>query len=158
MAAITVAQDGSRLTVQDNGPGLLQATIERSLDYLVRVSDKAHYVSPSRGQLGNALKCVWAAPYMLSPCGVGRVTVETGGLRYHIDVQLDQLAQQPQITLTVQEGEKRKTGTAISIDWPEKARLAQRTAHFLSSTLSSTVPPSGVCAFQPPHQLCVRGC
>ena len=43
-----------------------ETTLERSLDYLVRVSDKAHYVSPSRGQLGNALKCVWAAPYVMS--------------------------------------------------------------------------------------------
>src|SRR5262245_65584009 len=37
------------LTVRDNGPGLPRQVLERSLDYLVRVSDKAHYVSPSRG-------------------------------------------------------------------------------------------------------------
>src|SRR5262245_30486668 len=54
---LTVTLDDSTLTVHDNGPGLPEATLARSLDYLVRVSDKAHYVSPSRGQLGNALKC-----------------------------------------------------------------------------------------------------
>jgi DNA topoisomerase VI subunit B len=59
---VTLAPDA--LSVQDNGPGLPVSTVERSLDYLVRVSDKAHYVSPSRGQLGNALKCMWAAPYV----------------------------------------------------------------------------------------------
>jgi DNA topoisomerase VI subunit B len=32
-AEITIAHDSHRLTVQDNGRGLPQATIERSLDY-----------------------------------------------------------------------------------------------------------------------------
>ncbi len=53
---ITVEPDA--VTVRDNGPGLPESTLRRSLDYLVRVSDKSYYVSPSRGQLGNALKCV----------------------------------------------------------------------------------------------------
>ncbi len=59
---VTVEQDA--VSVRDNGPGLPERTLARSLDYLVRVSDKAHYVSPTRGQLGNALKCLWAAPYV----------------------------------------------------------------------------------------------
>ncbi len=59
---VTVQPDA--LTVEDNGPGLPATTLARSLDYLIRVSDKAHYVSPTRGQLGNALKCVWAASYV----------------------------------------------------------------------------------------------
>jgi DNA topoisomerase VI subunit B len=113
--------DGRSLTVADNGPGLPLSTIERSLDYMVRVSDKVHYVSPSRGQLGNALKCVWAAPYVLSRHGKGCVTVETGSGQYEVEVELDQLAHQPKLTLTVQEAAKRKTGTAISIDWPDEA-------------------------------------
>jgi DNA topoisomerase VI subunit B len=54
--AIEVRLDEGALTVEDNGPGLKQSTLEGSLDYTVRVSDKSHYVSPSRGQLGNALK------------------------------------------------------------------------------------------------------
>src|SRR5215204_5428156 len=44
---IEVTLGNDALSVQDNGPGLPASTIERSLDYLVRVSDKAHYVSPS---------------------------------------------------------------------------------------------------------------
>ena len=62
---IEVTRTRNTLSVQDNGPGLPQATLERSLDYMVRVSDKAYYASPSRGQLGNALKCLWAIPYVL---------------------------------------------------------------------------------------------
>lgn len=44
------------LVVSDNGPGLPLAVLKKSLDYAVRVSDKTGYVSPSRGQQGNALK------------------------------------------------------------------------------------------------------
>jgi DNA topoisomerase VI subunit B len=123
---ITLTHAGQRWTVQDNGCGLPQTTLERSLDYRVRVSDKAYYVSPSRGQLGNALKCVWAAPYVLSPHGKAQVMVETGSpetgsRQYLIDVQLDPLAQAPKRTLIVQEGGTIKTGTAITITWPDKA-------------------------------------
>src|SRR5262249_25260862 len=48
--------------VQDNGPGVPAAVVKRSTDYAVRVSDKMYYVSPTRGQQGNAFKCLWAAP------------------------------------------------------------------------------------------------
>jgi DNA topoisomerase VI subunit B len=53
-------------SVSDNGPGLAEKTIIKSLDYAVRVSDKSCYVSPTRGQLGNAIKCVYAAPFVAS--------------------------------------------------------------------------------------------
>src|SRR5919108_6361148 len=89
--AITLEPDA--LSIRDNGPGLPVATRERSLDYLVRVSDKVHYVSPSRGQLGNALKCVWAAPYVARG-EAGYVEVTTGGLTHRIAVTLDRIAQQ----------------------------------------------------------------
>ena len=61
---ITVTIDQDAVSVRDNDPGIPPKTIERSLDYLYRVSDKNHYVSPTRGQLGNALKYVWAAPFV----------------------------------------------------------------------------------------------
>jgi DNA topoisomerase VI subunit B len=118
---ITVIDDPQRLTVTDNGPGLPLPTIEKSLDYLVRVSDKAHYVSPSRGQLGNALKCLWAAPYVLSRGREGSVVVETGGQRYAVTITLDHFAHVPEMTLTTQAGATIKTGTSITVHWPEEA-------------------------------------
>ena len=36
--------------VADNGPGLPIAVLDRSLDYLIRISDKAHSASRSRRQ------------------------------------------------------------------------------------------------------------
>ena len=116
---ITVEECNATVTVQDNGPGLPVRTLEDSLNYMIRVSDKAHYVSPSRGQLGNALKCVWAAPYVMSPAHTGRVDVATHGMRYQIDVRLDPLAQAPQLTMTAHPDAMIKTGTAITIHWPQ---------------------------------------
>ena len=109
---ITVEVAPQTLTVRDNGPGLPRSVLERSFDYLVRVSDKAHYVSPSRGQLGNALKCLWAVPFVLSARRQGRVDVVTGGVRYQIDVMVDALAQEPQVLLTAHEDAMIKTGTS----------------------------------------------
>ena len=83
---ITVTEDDEAhtLSVQDNGTGLPVDTLERSLDYTVRVSDKAYYVSPSQGQLGNAFKCLWALPYVLggrAQRGPGRCTDRRHALR-----------------------------------------------------------------------------
>ncbi|ORC29907.1 hypothetical protein B4O97_18675 [Marispirochaeta aestuarii] len=42
----------------DNGTGIPVSTITKSLDYSISVSDKQFYISPSRGQLGNAMKTI----------------------------------------------------------------------------------------------------
>jgi DNA topoisomerase-6 subunit B len=112
--AITVEPDALR--IRDNGPGLPVTTLERSLDYLVRVSDKAHYVSPSRGQLGNALKCLWAAPYVAQGED-GYVDVTTGGTTHRIAVSLDRIAQQPVLRHLTQPDGVVKNGTRITLTW-----------------------------------------
>ena len=63
---IEVIVEADAVSIKDNGPGLPVKIIEQSLDYMIRVSDKSHYVSPTRGQLGNALKCLWAVPFVMS--------------------------------------------------------------------------------------------
>jgi hypothetical protein len=119
---VTVDPGTNTLSVQDNGPGLRAETLERSLDYTVRVSDKAYYVSPSRGQLGNAFKCLWALPYVLSGrAQLGQVEVQTGGRRYAIRVSVDQLAQRPQLTLTPSPDAEVKIGTKVTVHWPQTA-------------------------------------
>jgi DNA topoisomerase VI subunit B len=129
---VTVDPAAHTLSVQDNGPGLRAATLERSLDYTVRVSDKAHYVSPSRGQLGNAFKCLWALPYVLSgPAQRGLVEVRTGGMHYAIDVGVDQLAQRPRLTLTPTPDPEVTIGTKVTIHWPQSATDAWHGAQFL---------------------------
>ena len=61
---IGVELDKDSIAVSDNGPGIAHKIIKGVLDYNVRISDKKHYVAPTRGQLGNALKCVVAAPFV----------------------------------------------------------------------------------------------
>ena len=141
---MTVTED--TVSVQDNGPGLPASTLEHSLDYMVRVSDKAHYVSPTRGQLGNALKCVWAAPYVLDGTH-GRVEVSTGGCTHQIDVTLDRIAQQPKVEATTREDAFGKSGTCITLHWPGIASSLENAADRTFYNVEALPPP--LCRLQP---------
>jgi DNA topoisomerase VI subunit B len=117
---ITVSPDG--FIVADNGPGLPPALIERSLDYDIRVSDKTYYVSPSRGQLGNALKCLWAAPYAVDPDHPGYVEVVSLGTQHRIAVTLDRIAQEPRLEHLEADAPICRKGTSITVIAPKIAR------------------------------------
>jgi hypothetical protein len=113
---ITVVIGENSFTVIDNGPGLPKAALSKSLDYFVRVSDKAYYVSPTRGQLGNALKCVWAAPFVVDGQR-GRIDVSANGQTHVVEVALDQIGRKPNLQLTTRPSDI-KTGTSIQVHWP----------------------------------------
>src|SRR5262249_37667549 len=115
--AIELFDTGSDvLVVRDNGPGLSQELVSKILDYSSRTSTKSHYVSPTRGQLGNALKCAVAAPFVVDGTR-GRVEVSSLGCRHVITVSLDQLEQRPVIEVAQQPGAI-KTGTELRLHWP----------------------------------------
>jgi DNA topoisomerase VI subunit B len=114
---IAITLEADALSIRDHGPGLPVETLERSLDYQVRVSDKAHYVSPSRGQLGNALKCLWAAPFVAHG-DAGYVEVATGGSTHQIALTLDRIAQQPNLCHRTQLDGLVKMGTLVKLVWP----------------------------------------
>jgi hypothetical protein len=81
--------------VRDSGPGLPHETLAGSLDYDIRISDKTYYISPTRGQQGNALKCVWAAPSILDEKhGFIEVSAHGDGTDYRQRIQfsLDHIA------------------------------------------------------------------
>lgn len=115
---ITVADD--EITVTDNGPGITPETVEKSLDYSVRVSDKAYYVSPTRGQMGNALKVIWAASFVDS--GSGFVEITARGVRHRVTIDVDRIAQKPALAherlLALV-----KNGTSSYIRWPGSTSL-----------------------------------
>src|SRR5262249_45593510 len=116
---ITVAVRPNGLWVLDNGPGIPASVVERSLDYSVRVSNKAYYVSPTRGQLGNALKCAWAAPFVVDgECGL--TVVDACSTRHRIDVALDRTAPRQDIRRSVATALV-KNGTRIGLRWPKIA-------------------------------------
>ena len=70
---INVDDDG--IAVSDNGPGIPSETVEKLLDYNIRVSSREAYVAPSRGAQGNALKTILAMPHVLDG-DCGRVVIE----------------------------------------------------------------------------------
>lgn len=118
---ITVTVTDDTLAVADNGAGLPRQVLERSLNYLVRVSDKAYYISPTRGQLGNALKGVWAAPFVVSGTE-GRIDVQTAAYAVAVRVQLDRIAQTPMLTVEPLVDGIVQTGTTLTLHWPGIAR------------------------------------
>jgi DNA topoisomerase VI subunit B len=116
---IRVVVEPDLVTVEDNGPGIRPEVVERSLDYAVRVSDKAYYVSPTRGQLGNALKCVWAAAFVATG-QPGIVEVLTPHASHRVEVELDCIQQQP-IIRPAADAPVVRTGTLVRMHWPEIA-------------------------------------
>ena len=62
---IEVDFQGDSLTVADNGPGLPADVLERVLNFGTRTSDKAAYVSPTRG--GQTLRATVAKMLTMDP-------------------------------------------------------------------------------------------
>ncbi|MGA2467344.1 MAG: hypothetical protein ABSH06_23735 [Thermodesulfobacteriota bacterium] len=119
---VTVKDDS--LSVRDNGPGLPTKVLKKSLNYLKRVSDKLFYVSPTRGQLGNALKTVWAVPFVLNG-EHGEIEVWSQKLHHTIVVELDRISQKPAIDHRSETDFSVKKGTLIKIHWPNLAGLIE---------------------------------
>ena len=108
------------LTVEDNGPGIPPTTVAGLLDFNVRTSSKDAYISPSRGQQGNALKTVLAIPYVASGGVKGAVTIETQGTAHQIVVTVDKIAQAPDLahgTTAI----CKEPGTRVTVQWPDSA-------------------------------------
>ena len=116
---IIIEKTKSYFSVADNGPGVASKTIKKSLDYLIRVSDKQFYVSPTRGQMGNALKTVWAAPYVA--LGNSKVVIESRGNRHIIMTSLDKIQQKPQIEHSQSKDANVKNGTSVTVYWSDLA-------------------------------------
>ncbi|MDN5870459.1 MAG: ATP-binding protein [Nitrococcus sp.] len=150
---VTIADD--EMTVADNGHGIPPATLVKSLDYLIRVSDKAHYVSPTRGAMGNALKVIWAAPFVAT--GAGNAEIVTRGEKYCIHVTLDRIEQRPRMEHTVKPAIV-KNGTSFSIRWTNSTRQLTHpeNAHFLQ-VLTVEELITGYAAFNPHATFIVNG-
>jgi len=109
------------ITVSDNGPGIPAAVIEKSLDYLKRVSDKAYYISPTRGQMGNALKVIYAVPFVANPENPGFVEIASNGELHTIKIKLDLIAGRPDINHTITDFVR--NDSFVRIYYPNSASL-----------------------------------
>ena len=103
--------------VTDNGPGMPREVILRAQDISTRISDKALYVSPTRGQQGNGLKTVWTAPFVACGEGAGTVEVLARGILSRLTPWIDHIAGVPGIKLQEVPSDV-SNGTVVRVVWP----------------------------------------
>lgn len=116
---ISISLQADSVSVHDNGPGLPKAILERSLDYSTRTSSNVLYVSPTRGQLGNALKLLWVVPYIAAG---GSVLVETADYCCQVSIEPRALGRPPEVTRSdAPLSPFVKNGTKVTIFWTQIA-------------------------------------
>lgn len=118
--SIEVSAERGEIIVTDNGPGIPPETVDNIIDYRVKTSSRAGYVSPTRGQQGNALQTIVAMPFAFDPEIGETVIIEAHGVAHRIRFTIDPIRQEPRIscnrgTSTV------RNGTRLTVRWPAKA-------------------------------------
>ena len=118
---ISVAVEGTRIIVQDNGRGIPAKTILGILDYSKRVSSREAYCSPARGAQGNALSSILPMGYVLDAHrgekATGATIIELHGVAHDITFNVDHVRQEPKITHTTRASSV-VCGTRITVDLP----------------------------------------
>jgi DNA topoisomerase VI subunit B len=115
---IDITFSTSEITIRDNGPGIPPDVIEGILDYTARISTREAYVSPTRGQQGNALKSIIAMAFALDG-KQGETIIESRGIKHRISFSVDQLRQEPRIRHDTESGTTE--GTVLRVLWPDLA-------------------------------------
>lgn len=113
---IVVTVDASSITVADNGAGIPPETVDRLLDFSIRVSSREAYVAPDRGAQGNALKTIVAMPFVMDG-EQGRIDICGGGVLSEIRFSVDRIRQQPKADLT----RSPAAGSYVRVHWPQNA-------------------------------------
>jgi DNA topoisomerase VI subunit B len=108
------------ITVVDHGRGVAPETVEALVDLAQKVSSRAGYVSPTRGQQGNALQTILAMPCALDNAAPGETVIESRGVQHRIAFEIDPLREIP-VTRYEQAASVGRNGTRIAIRWPEGA-------------------------------------
>lgn len=115
-----IVADG-KIQVRDNGSGIPPETVASICDFTTRTSSREAYVAPDRGAQGNALKTVLAMPFALSGTE-GLTEIRARGAHHQILFRIDQIQQIPVLDLS-SEPDSVKTGTTITVHWPQQSRL-----------------------------------
>jgi len=117
--SIEVVVDKDSITVQDNGPGIPEETVASIADYATRTSSRAAYVSPTRGAQGNALQSIIPMGFALDG-ERGETIIESRGVAHRILFWVNPVRQTPRIDHE-RAPSSVKTGTRITVGWPESA-------------------------------------
>ncbi len=116
---IEISVDDDGILVRDEGPGIPPETVERLVDYAVRVSSRAAYASPTRGAQGNALQTIIAMPFALGGNGEAAI-IESRGVASRITFAIDPVRQVPRAGIA-REASFVKIGTRTVVAWPDLA-------------------------------------
>ena len=81
------------ICVTDNGPGIPPDVVGRVVDYTNRTSSRAGYVSPTRGQQGNAMQCIIAMHALQG----AETVIEAHGVHHRIRLRVDAIRQEPRV-------------------------------------------------------------
>jgi DNA topoisomerase VI subunit B len=125
------------ITVVDRGRGIPPATVKALVDLSMKVSSRAAYVSPTRGQQGNALQTILAMPCALDRDAPGFAVIEARGVWHRIAFEVDPLRDIPKPCYE-REVSVVRNGTRVTLRWPERASslLNEGKAGFLQAMRS----------------------
>jgi len=97
--------------------------------------------------MGNALKVIWAAPFVAT--GAGRAEIVAQGEHHRVKISLDRIAQRPDIAYT-REPATVKNGSAVKIWWSDSTRqLNDPDANFYNPVPMARDLVTGFAAFNP---------
>jgi DNA topoisomerase VI subunit B len=132
---ISIDVRGDKIIIEDNGHGIPATVINGVLDYSVRVSSREAYCSPTRGQQGNAWKCILPMPYVLNEHlgeeASGVTVIEAHSVAHRIEFAVDHIKQEPKIEHTTSPSTVVR-GTRITVTMPAYTR-GDYTADLLES-------------------------
>jgi hypothetical protein len=84
---VQLVGENLHISVRDNGVGMDEETVQKTINFATRTSDKAHYRAPTRGVQGNAAKTLYGIPHALG-CRKP-IVIESQGKRHYLRPKID---------------------------------------------------------------------